>query len=505
MALVCAAFALYAAPVWAGASGEAGGGGSNRPGISARGAIGAFAADTTGPLYEGDGGADIRLAVLAPAVQGDAPDYLPVYAQGLLTANFKKYSGITLIDRQNLERIIAEQNLAANGRYSDRDFVKIGSLTNAQCFLFGTIQKMSGGLYALQLTVTGSSTGDIKATFMKTGALARIENGALINEASAELLTQLGVRLTDAGRQSLLAGSVAAVRAETGLAKGITAQAGGETVEALFNFTQAASFDPSGLEALARLSTLSSSISGGSLSERIVNDIQARDRWLAVFKDTARFFNEHPPFEITFDPALIQEGKTDYAKRTANLAMRVALAPSEAGFAALNALLEGLEKTGKRADWGFNGWPLLELSPKAADAVVFGGKRSLSFKMDIELFNDKGKSLAKSSVTLDSGILPFSSGNTSVAAPGGVSALAKFLNVKADDLTPVLTISISAVNGIPAAKLNDSGYMKIDAGNIGEQERRLAEERQLAKEKQMAGELIRINGGTFMMGSPVGE
>jgi formylglycine-generating enzyme required for sulfatase activity len=106
--------------------------------------------------------------------------------------------------------------------------------------------------------------------------------------------------------------------------------------------------------------------------------------------------------------------------------------------------------------------------------------------------------LSKSSITLESGNIPFSAGSTNITPPEGIFTLTRFPNVKADDLTPDLTISITAVNGIPAAKLNATGYMKIDSGNVGEQVRRLAEER-------TANMMVRINGGTFTMGSPVSE
>ncbi|MCL1837219.1 MAG: CsgG/HfaB family protein [Treponema sp.] len=148
-------------------------------------------------MYEGGGGGDIRLAVLAPEAKDGAPGYLPLYIQGLLNNNFSKYSAITLIDRQNLDKIIAEQDLGANGRFSDTDFISIGQLANAQYFLFGTVQKLSSGRYSLQLSITDSNTGVRRAAFMKDGTLSQIEgSGALINEASTDLLGQMGIRLT---------------------------------------------------------------------------------------------------------------------------------------------------------------------------------------------------------------------------------------------------------------------------------------------------------------------
>jgi len=277
------------------------------------------------------------------------------------------------------------------------------------------------------------------------------------------------------------------------MARGITAQAGGDEVQALFNITQAITFDPSNLEALSRLNTLSSNISGGTVSQRIVNDITARDRWLDVFKETARFFNEHPPFEITFDPNLIQIGETDFIKRTANIGMRIALDPSEAGFAALNALLEGLEQTGRRSAWGFDGWPLLDTAPRTADTIIFGGKRSFSYKVDVSLLNENNKNLGDSSITLTTETMRFFAGDKRVQAPAGTMETVRFSNLKAEDLTPTLTIVIVAVNGIPSRDLNVSGYMKIDTGDLENRQtetekKELAEDARLREQEREAAE-----------------
>ena len=404
---------------------------------------------------------------MSPEVQGEAPLYLPIYIQGLLNNNFGKYSAVNLIDRQNLDKIISEQNMAANGRYSDRDFVRIGNLINAQYFLFGTIQRLSGNRFSLQLSVTEASTGVRKATFMKEGTLAQLEGrSALINEATADLLTQLGVQLTEAGRRELLAGNISAVQAQAGLARGITAQAGGSEAAALLNFAQAVSFDPTQLEALSRLDTISTIISGGTISQRITNDIQARDQWLAVFKETAKFFNEHPPFEIIFDPNLIQIGETDFSRRTATLGMRIALDSSKTGFDALNAILEGLINTGRREAWGFSGWPLMDISPRTSGTVVFSGKKTLSYKVDAALVNEKGKRIGNGSVTLNTEPIIFAAGDGTVKTPFSIYNVVRFANIKAEDLTPTLTIVILAVNGISSSNLATSGFIKVDIGDL---------------------------------------
>jgi len=193
--------------------------------ITARGAIGRVETGVTGPMFTGDGGSNIRLAILAPEIQGDVPAYLPLYIQGLLNNNFNRFSAINLVDRQNLDNIITEQNLTVTGRFSDQDFIRIGNLANAQYFLFGSIQRLSGNRYSLQLSITESSSGVRRASFMKEGILAQLEGrGTLLNEATAGLFEQIGVELTQAGRQTLLEGNISTVQAQAGLARGITAQ-----------------------------------------------------------------------------------------------------------------------------------------------------------------------------------------------------------------------------------------------------------------------------------------
>jgi tetratricopeptide (TPR) repeat protein len=187
---------------------------------------------------------------------------------------------------------------------------------------------------------------------------------------------------------------------------------------------------------------------------------------VAVFKETARFYSEHPPYELIFDPSLQQEGETDYAKRTATLLMRVGLVPSEAGFAALTALLVGLEQTGRRGTWGFGGWPLGDLNPKVSGTTLFGGKNDTGFAVEVLLLNDRQKPVGMGSSTLRAAP-GMSAGNKSVTLPPERFDHIRFQNVKADELSPVLTIVINSVNGIPSKSLNSRGYMRIAPGDVG--------------------------------------
>ncbi|MDR1363663.1 MAG: CsgG/HfaB family protein, partial [Spirochaetaceae bacterium] len=456
--------------------------------ISAMAALGRTDEALSGPLFEGDGGADIRLAVLEPEIHdSDAADaWLPVYVQGLLHSTFRKYSAMTLIDRQNLNSILSEQELAANGRFSPNDFVSLGNLTNAEYFLTGTIQKLPDGEFSINLSITGAGNGESRASFMRSGTAKSLQDGTLINNAVVSLLEQMGVNLTETGRRSLATGRYMAARAEADFAHGLAAQERGAEVAALLNYSQAAAFDPSQIESLVRLGSVSSEIGGGSVSLNILNDIQARNAWIDAFHEVADFFNSRPPFEITYDPNLTQLGITDYEKNQADLAMWIKASPSEAGFEALNALLEGLEKTGRRETWGFAGWPLLDINPRIPGTTLFAGKRSFSFDVHTALVNEQGKVISRGSVALKTGEFKFKAGDKSVKVPADALSQVVYSKVNAMDLTPTLTVVITGVNGMSGRQISASGYMRIAPGDISMQ----AEEYQLA-ENQRRQQLLR--------------
>jgi hypothetical protein len=192
--------------------------------------------------------------------------------------------------------------------------ISLGNLTNAGYFLTGTVQKLPSEEFSVNLLISESQRGESRASFMENGTAEALQAGTLINGAVESLFAQMGVKLTETGHRTLVTGRYMAARAEAGYARGLVAQESGAAVEALLNYSQAVAFDPSQMESLARLGSLSSEIEGGSVSANIFNDILTRNAWIAAFKETAVFFNGHPPFEITYDPNLLQIGVTDYTK-----------------------------------------------------------------------------------------------------------------------------------------------------------------------------------------------
>jgi len=181
-----------------------------------------------------------------------------------------------------------------------------------------------------------------------------------------------------------------------------------------------------------------------------------------------KFYDKHPPFEIIFDPNLHQIGNTNYDRNTANLGMTIAVKPSQASFAALNTLIEGLEKTGRREIWGFSGWPLLDTHKDRSirETIVFNSRRTFTYKIDVAIINEQNKILGKGSATMTTNLIDFYAGDKNIELPENVVEIINFSNIRASDLTKTLTIEIISVNGVPASKINETGFLRIDTGDL---------------------------------------
>ncbi|MDR0709775.1 MAG: leucine-rich repeat protein, partial [Spirochaetaceae bacterium] len=166
-----------------------------------------------GGYFQGNGGRGIRVAVLLPGGQGLAPDeeWLLTLIQSDMAADFNKYSAMTVVDRQNLETVLAEQNRSLSGSYSEDEYIRIGNLTNVQYVLAGSLKKTGQGAFLLEMSITDVETGVRRASYApKSCSLRDLRSLAVLKDAFEDLLSQMGVDLTEAGKQALRSGVGAA-------------------------------------------------------------------------------------------------------------------------------------------------------------------------------------------------------------------------------------------------------------------------------------------------------
>jgi TolB-like protein len=390
--------------------------------------------------WTGNGGAGLSIAVLVPEGRGLAANeaYLPTMVQGVLVGDFTKFSAMKVLDRQNLEKVIAE---GESGLYADEsNFVQLGTVANVAYILNGALQKTGSG-FSLQLKITDAASGASKAAYTGNVPAAELENLTGVKKASADLLAQLGITLTDAGKTGLVGVDTSYARAETALAKGITAQRGGTIVEALSYYYEAAKFDPGLTEAASRSSVLSADITGGNIGQNVRNDIQRRNAWNKILQEAAAFFKEHPPFELIYDPTLTQDS-VNYEKETVDMSFQAMLIGTT-GLKIIYDLKQGLEKAGGGKNWGIGVDSIFREIPRKYDFTA-------------RLVNEEGTIIGAGEKTINA---QYGDGFGYINFQDKLS----FSNVDANKITDKLTVSIFSVNGMDAKTAGERGYLSFSA------------------------------------------
>jgi hypothetical protein len=271
---------------------------------------------------------------------------------------------MTVTDRQNLNKILAEQKMSESGSFSEENYARIGRLTNARYLLTGSITKAQNS-YFLELAISDAESGERKASYPpKSCTAAALQGLSAVKAASEDLFTQLGISLTGAGKQALLGVTSAAVNAETALSRALAAQKNGTVVEALSYFYQAVNYDSTLSEAVSRLNILTANISSGNMGADARNDIQWRKNWISRLEECERYFagymKEPAAYTLVYSTDL-KQGKIDYEKETLDISgVTLYLIPNDSWFEipekVVNEVQKGLVATGRTKDWGLN-WP----------------------------------------------------------------------------------------------------------------------------------------------------
>ncbi|MDR0474839.1 MAG: leucine-rich repeat domain-containing protein [Treponema sp.] len=242
--------------------------------------------------FKGDGGKGMSLAILVPDSRGLDKDhaYLPLMIQGCLVANISKYSAIKVLDRVTLDKVIAE---TLDPVYKDNiDIARLGHITQTEYIMTGNIIKTSYG-YTLTINVTDTTPDPRTRAYTGNCTVSQLDDQTAIQLASKELLTQMGVVLSERAVSELSTTNQQSIKAQTVLAKGITAQRMGFEIEALSYYFQAAKFDPSLPEAANRSAVLAANISSGRIGDDLRNDVQWRKDWIARLAETEKYVKDY--------------------------------------------------------------------------------------------------------------------------------------------------------------------------------------------------------------------
>lgn len=103
---------------------------------------------------------------------GDANKELEPLSKGiadLMIIELAQNPGIRLVERENIERILSEQNLARDGRVDDATAARIGKLLGAKHMLTGSFVTDRSGTMVITIKSIDSETGRLAYTDMDRG------------------------------------------------------------------------------------------------------------------------------------------------------------------------------------------------------------------------------------------------------------------------------------------------------------------------------------------------
>ncbi|MDR0708871.1 MAG: leucine-rich repeat protein [Spirochaetaceae bacterium] len=424
--------------------------------------------------YTGDGGKGTSITILAPEAKGLAEDqnYLPEVVQGEFMSNFSGYSGISVFDRMNLDKIYEEQ--LGSGYYdeNDRAGLDLGHLTSTDYIMNGSITKTATG-YALQIQVTKSEDKMTAASYSGTCSFAELDNLTGIRRASRDLLEKLGVSLTEKGKTELDgAAAEQAVNAQIALSKGIEAMKKGTVVEALSYFVQSQSYDPQLAEAASRVNIVSANISSGNIGADARNDIAWRKAWLERLTECEQWVTNYVqqtpvPTYLYYSTDLKQED-INYSKETLSISIEEITLRVDDQYdwvapiiGVVNPVYAGLKATGRASAWEVGNWP----NSNVARGFSALGNKTPMYETVIELVNDVGEVIGRRSVRLSAGWRTGFSNGAATASRSATSTGVRFTGVDANKITDRLSIRIASLNGTSAedaAKANSVSIVTRD-------------------------------------------
>ena len=354
------------------------------------------------PLYTGDGGKGIVIAVPTPVMRNStaADKWMPQLFQDLITGDLARYSAMTVLDRTNERLLLVEQELSLSGLYSDEDYIRIGGLTNADFIVAGRIANISGR-YSVSFRINNTETNEIRASFNKFYAVDDIENGTAAKETVLELLAGMGIELTESGERSLLAIQPVDVRATTQLARGMVAAKSDNIVESLAFLSEALNSNITRNEASRNIHSFFTDISTASIRERANYAFAQIEKWNKIFVDLEKYI--YGNLAICVYDFSVAKDEINIRTNSVNLTVShgVKVVPNRTALLVYKTIVDNwvmISNDEKNKDWINNvRLPYLNDSNQRNSFFI----NITFFNYDINLYDDYGDRIARGRVGLN--------------------------------------------------------------------------------------------------------
>ena len=303
--------------------------------------------------YEGDGGKGISIEVVQPKITGNVTDeskWFPNFAANMIHDDMEKYSAITMIDSTNIDvqMEIDDRNLNSGMFEGASDL----SYKTAQNTLFINLAVTPAG-YNLSVRVNQSNTS--KASHNKNYSVSDMNSGLALKTATADILEQMGVKLTDQGKKELLAveTSKGTIEAQKLNAQAKLAEENGNNLVALTYLVQAKKSDAKLTRTSNALGKLSAMVASGNVGEKARNQIQLRKEFIKLLEETEKYFKEECPFYFVYNPEP-KLGKVDYEKEWMQIGFKCRVFTDLSAYTLAHTIRASFEKMPDYDNWGLS-------------------------------------------------------------------------------------------------------------------------------------------------------
>ena len=300
-----------------------------------------------------------------------ADNWIPLFIQGQITADFQNYSDFKVIDRNCDDALTAEQKkmeLLADVN-NDTLNIQYAELLAADYMVAINIIK-KGSSFFLDCKILDVKTSQNVGKVYSNSDISEnsLTDGSIIHLASYELLRGIGVsgprleELKNKSSSSQNSSFFAENDAQKNVAKGIVAEQNGSNIEALTYYIKAKKKNKNLDEATKRMASLSATVSGGNFGKQAKNQIKQFKEWDTLLREAAELIAENPPEYRLMYFSDVNMDKINYSGESVFFSIGEPYLKQTNGIEIeefVYDILNGLHKIPESKDWGdkINGFP----------------------------------------------------------------------------------------------------------------------------------------------------
>ena len=396
------------------------------------------------------------IAFERPRVTGLSAEemWLPDTIRSSISRNFTNFARgyINVINIADDAARSAEIQRSLSG---SNDELSLVARTAARSIMTGNISKRPGNRFNLELIVTETETSTVLASHSNTYSDAE----QAVRRATEDLLTQLGLRLSDAGRQKLYQTSS---EADIALARGLNAERESQSLQAMNYLFNAQNFSTTASQAAASLAAVQTTQQSAGAGTAVRDHFARQEFFQRRLNEYNSFYDSHVPFELFYtEPrAINMKGtKTDTADtRQFDLSFKAGLRWNQDQINVMEKVLNDYILT------HLNEVPAaqrinLELQGLPEDSKLFKGPDNFNYNLIISVENENGVLIASGSLELSASLFYH---NGQIFARCVQEKDAILSNIKyIENQFRELYVVITSINGVNVRAVGESGFMRL--------------------------------------------